>query len=335
MLRIGLLGAGYMGQMHAACYAALQGPDAALAAVADVLVERAEKAAAPLGAAAYPGADELLEQAGVDAVDICLPTYLHTGYAVAAMRAGKDVFIEKPVCLSGDEAQLLLDTQRQTGARVMVGQCIRFWDEYVWLKQAALDGAFGKIQSAVFQRLSPRPGWAWNNWLHNTAQSGGVGLDMHVHDADCARWLMGEPGRLAAAAGRDADGVMQQIFTSYDIGGIPVTAEACWDYPDAFPFSMSYRIKFEKATAVFDSSRQPALMVYPHGGEGYEPRVERAYSGKQAAGGNISSLGGYYNELSYFIQRLSAGQPIEAATLEDGVGSVLLCLREIEAAGGC
>ena len=334
MLKIGLIGAGYMGEMHSTCYKALSSMQAAVTAVADLREEKRRAAADLHQAAEYETGMELIEQADVDVIDICLPTYLHTEHALAAMKKGRAVFIEKPVCLSREDGARLLEAQKQYGAVVMVGQCIRLWDEYVWLKETIDRQVYGRPLSAVFHRLSSRPEWAWENWLHKPECSGTAALDMHIHDIDYIRYLLGEPEQIHASAARDSQGVIQQMFATLNYPGTAVQAEVCWDYPEAFPFSMSFRVKCEKATIVYDSSSTEGLTVYPTEGGMIKPELNRQYDQQASAGGNISSLGGYYNELKYFIECLQSGRGPVIAPLEEAVRSVDLCLKEIELAGG-
>ena len=115
MLRIGLIGCGFMGGMHSACYKVIE--NAQVVAVADVRREKAEEIAKVHGAQIFASGDELIKNADVDIVDICLPTYLHTEHAVKAMKAGRNVFIEKPVCMTKEEGALLLQTEKETGQR--------------------------------------------------------------------------------------------------------------------------------------------------------------------------------------------------------------------------
>ena len=157
---------------------------------------------------------------------------------------------------------------------------------------------------------------------------------MHIHDVDYIRYLLGEPNKIQSVGQRGQDGQLQQIFTSYVYDHAIATAEACWDYPTNFPFSMSYRVKFEKATVVFDSAVTPALQVYPQNGEPFSPEIVPEYAGDNQAGGNLSSLGAYYNELKYFVQHLQSGEPIAINTLDEAVKSALLTLQEIDLCGG-
>ena len=330
MIKIGLIGCGFMGGMHSACYAALE--DVKVVAVADLRADKAKEIADKHGATVYENGEALIANADVDAIDICLPTYLHTQHAVLAMKAGRNVFIEKPVALTREEGELLLATQEETGAQVQIGQVIRFWDEYVWLKEQIDSNAFGKLQSANFQRLSSWPDWAWDNWLHQANKSGSVAQDMHIHDVDYMRFVFGDPASFKTTVQRDGDGVIQHIYSNFTYdGNVAVGIEACWDYPAGFPFTAGFRVKFENATVVNDAN---GLTVYQKDGTSYKPELKKACDLGNDIGGNISDLGGYYNELRYFVEQLNVKKPLTVAPLNEGVRSLNLILDEIESVGG-
>jgi predicted dehydrogenase len=266
----------------------------------------------------------------VDVVDICLPTYLHAENAVKAMEKGRDVFIEKPVCMKLEEAERLLEVQRRTGSKVQVGQVIRFWTEYVYLKELIDSNKYGKITSAVFKRVSPRPGWAWDNWINEENRSGSAALDLHVHDVDYVRYILGEPDTIKSSVVKTGEN-SEHIFSIYKYGDISVLLEGGWDYPENFPFEMEYRVRFEQATAVFSTVESPSLKIYKVNGETEVPEFKEEITASGDSGGNISSLGGYYNELRYFVDCLVNGKDIKVASLEEAVKSLKLILREIAA----
>ena len=334
MLKVGLIGAGFMGGMHAACYEALNEFDVKICAVADLVNEKAVKIADKFDATVYATGEELIEKADVDIIDICLPTYLHSMHAVKAMNKGRAVFIEKPVCLTLDEGKLLLETQSSTGAQVMIGQCIRFWSEYEWLKNAVETGAYGEVASAVFTRISPKPTWAWDGWLLDPGRSGSAALDLHIHDTDFIRHLFGEPHDVASDAARDSAGVIDHIVTAYKYPDKLVSAEGAWGYPGEFPFSMEYRVKFKNATAVYKAGNYPTLSVYTEDGQTLIPEIEKESMDSDDLGGNVSDLGGYFNELKYFTDRVRKNITIEKSTLTESVKSLELVIREIKNAGG-
>jgi len=178
MLKVGLIGCGFMGSMHANCYNNIA--NAKVTAVADLRPEKAQELAAISGAEIYTTGKELIEKADVDVIDICLPTYLHAEHAILAMQKVKYVFVEKPVALTKEEGVQMMEAAAKYGANVQVGQVIRFWDEYVELAKMVESGVYGKIVNANFRRLSPVPTWGWDNWLLTIAKSGGAGQPLRA-----------------------------------------------------------------------------------------------------------------------------------------------------------
>lgn len=325
MAKIGLIGCGFMGNMHSACYKAL---GVKVHSVADLRTEKSKKVANNFDSVIFGDAKSLIENARIDTVDICLPTYLHAEYAIMAMQHGKNVFIEKPVCLNMDDAKKLLKVQEETGAKVMIGQVIRLWNEYVYLKNVADKGIYGKILSATFRRLSAEPAWAWNGWLHDVEKSGSSSLDMHIHDVDYIRYLMGEPEDLISIAQCKKNGAIDHIFTSYRFKNSVAHTECSWDHPEEFPFKGEFIVRFEKATASYENG---ILTVYKYGEKSFIPEIKKQDIGK-LTGGNISDLGGYYNELKYFVNCLDSNKDIEISTLSESVKSLDLVLNEINSA---
>ena len=322
MIKIGLIGCGFMGTMHANCYNALEG--VRVAAVADVRRDKAEALASLSDAEIFADGMALIRNADVDAVDICLPTYLHASHAEAAMRCFANVFIEKPVALTAEEAERLVAVQKETGAGVQVGQVIRFWDEYVWLKALKDSEKYGKVQNAMFRRLSPRPDWTWENWVLDPARSGGALEDLHVHDADYMLYLFGNPKSTATVRGNGGE-ADSYVMTVCDYGNFAVSIEGSWDFPSDYPFEMYFRVKFERAVAEFSLA---GLKLYADG------KCENVQLEKKklavAGGGNISDLGGYYNELEYFTDCLKAGKKPQRAGLSDAAASVKFIRGEMK-----
>jgi predicted dehydrogenase len=333
MIKVGLLGAGFMGGTHAACYEALLADGGfKVTAVADIQTDKARVVAEKFGAKVFPTGMELINSGEVNFADICLPTYLHTEHALAAMECGCNVLIEKPVCLTEDEASRLMEMKRKTGAKVAVGHCIRFWKEYAYLKGISASGTYGRLVSGCFKRISPRPVWGWDGWLLDNSRSGSAALDLHIHDVDYVRYILGAPESVKSEISCTG-GNHEHIFSLYKYRDAVVSIEGGWDYPSCFTFEMEYRVKFDKATIVFNSSRNPSLVVYNEDGTILQPALERAFEGEsEGLGGNIASLGGYYNEIKYYLECLQQGRENEIAPLEEGIESFKLTQKGIHAA---
>lgn len=333
MIKIGLIGTGFMGGTHAACYEALlETGGFKVTAVADLDTEKARKYAGKFGAEVFKTGIDLIEKGDVNTVDICVPTYLHASHALKAMEKGFDAFIEKPVCLNEEEAGLLTEMKGKTGAKVAVGHCIRFWDEYVYLKKLIEGNEYGRLIHGVFKRISPRPGWGWEQWLVDEKRSGLAALDLHIHDVDFVRYILGSPVDIKSKVLNFKKG-REHIFSLYNYDGAVVSLEGGWDYPTGFPFEMEYRVRFENATVAFNSARNPSVMVYGEDGTVQDPVIKKEFVSRiEGLGGNISSLGGYYNEIRYFIECLKNGKEPVIASLDEGVKSLLLAIKEIELA---
>jgi len=327
MIKIGLLGAGFMGGTHFAAYKQLLHKGGfKVTAVADLDKKKLEKAASELGVKAYANADELLNNADINVADICLPTYLHYEYAMKAVDKGYNVFVEKPLCLTGAQAESLAGAADKKGVISMVGQCIRFWDEYVYLKKLVDEKTYGAVSTAHFRRLSPRPTWGWKDWLLKMKKSGGAAFDLHIHDTDYMLYLFGEPQKIKSVINKTGE-KNGYIMSVCSYGDFVVTTEGTWNLPASYSFEMYYRVVFENAVVEFSS--KSGVTVYDDKGASV-PAIQKACQTGGASGGNISDLGGYYNELDYFIDCLKNGKKAATASLPEGARSVKLAEKELK-----
>lgn len=323
MIKVGLIGCGFMGAMHANCYKNIDGVK--VVAFADVRKEKAEELAKGTDAVIYGDGKDLIEKADVDIIDICLPTFLHAEYALSAMDKVKYLFVEKPVALTNEQAAAMLKKSVKTGCNVQVGQVIRFWDEYVELKKIIESGKYGKVINANFRRLSPRPTWGWKDWLLNDKLSGGAAQDLHIHDTDYVLSVFGKPKKFYSIK-NIAGERNSYINTLMQYKDFTVTIEGTWDLPATRPFESSFRVVFEKATVENAGGK---FMLYTND-KAEEIKMEKKQLKGSVTGGNVSDLGGYYNELIYFTDKAKAGEKIEKATLKDAAASLKFVLGEIK-----
>ena len=333
MIKVGIVGAGFMGEMHTNCHINAKGGK--LVAVCDVRKDNAEKLAAMANASVYTDYDKMLAEADIDMVDVCLPTHMHCEATVNAAKAGKHVLCEKPIALTTKDADKMIAACAKAKVQFMVAQVIRFWPEYQLLKGYVDSGKLGKLRSLQMKRLSPPATWSWKDWLNDPKLSGGALIDLHIHDADFARYLLGDPVKVDSV-GTGKKGAWQHIFTNYTYKGVAVHAEGGWDYPSTFPFCMAYRAIFEEGTLDFDITRagdqKPTVVLYPLKGKPKYPKPPKAKVKGQAGGGNISELGGYGNEIQYFLDCLNKGQAPTITTAKDARDSLALVLKELKSA---
>jgi predicted dehydrogenase len=319
-IRVALIGGGFMGRMHSEVYGALEAVD--LVHVCDKDLAKAESVAAAHGARVSSTLAEVLGDAEVDVVDICLPTDLHAEFTIAALGAGKHVVCEKPMALKTVDADSMIAAATASGRRLMIAHCIRFWPEYTILERLVRDGSLGKLLSLNLTRYGAFPSWSTDNWLADESRAGGGALDMHIHDTDYALHLLGEPDKIVSHGSRDARGV-SHVFTTMKFGETVVQLEGGWNLPSNAPFKMAFRAVFERGLANFDAG---PLTIYEEGKEPYTPEVPKRSA---AGGGNISDLGGYYFELKYFYDRLLADEPLDRITPESSRRSLAATLEEI------
>lgn len=314
MLKIGLIGCGIMGATHAEAWGRLS-DRAQLCAIADRSAERTERFAAN-GVRVYADADEMLQNEALDVVDICTPTALHASFLCKAMERVHDVIVEKPLCLTVEETDLLLEVQKRTEARVQVGHSVRFNPEYEYLTNAVKNKIFGDVRTAHFKRLRTPPVGMISFDDENV--TGGVALDLHIHEVDFVRSLFGgDPDRLSAHGTLREGGVVEHIYSIYHYGRARILTEASWYHHTA---EAGFTVRMEKATLVLENG---VLTVYPNEGAPFVPTLRKFVSE-----GAVTQTDKITYELSLFSDAILAdADPI--VSLADAAGAIRLAKREI------
>ncbi|TWD75349.1 myo-inositol 2-dehydrogenase/D-chiro-inositol 1-dehydrogenase [Kribbella amoyensis] len=179
---VGLIGAGNISHVHAAAWKALG---------ARVLVHShagAAEVAEQYGFEAVDSLDEVLAQ--VEFVDIVTPSATHKELTLAAIKAGRDVICEKPLTLTAADSHELFEAAAAAGVRIYPAHVVRFFPAYSAAYAAVRGGRIGEVAVARFFRQASSPAGA--GWYRDVARSGGVIMDLMVHDLDQARWICGE-----------------------------------------------------------------------------------------------------------------------------------------------
>ncbi len=330
MIKIGILGMGGMGWFHASKL--FQLPNVKLAAVADVTPDRLEakhavqiniagdnRAVDLAEVARFSDASQLIAQADVDVIDVCLPSYLHARYAVEALQAGRHVLCEKPMALTVDEADRMVAAARRAGRTLMIAQCIRFWPEYQFLRDCVRDGRFGKLLSLNTYRMGGRPIWSWQNWFLDPARSGGPVIDLHIHDVDFVHYLLGKPDTVYATARKsDATGTYDVVHTVFTYeAGSQVHLHAGWSLAQT-PFLAGYDAWFERGFVRLDPRLDPAVTVYA------DPVKANGQPAEYVKGD------AYFNEIAYYVNCIETGAPPAECPPESARDSLWLARLAIE-----
>ena len=219
----------------------------------------------------YTDVDSLIENEDFDMADVCLPTYLHKEYSVKLLKAGKHVLCEKPMALSGEESEEMIAASRESGKSLMIAQCLRFSPEYLYLKECIKDGRFGKLKNIYMERKSAQPRWGFEHWFENTDKCGGCILDMHVHDVDMARFLLGEPYAVSVIS-YDATVRWAVENSRLYYKDTMVVIDGSWDESATCSFRAGYRARFENATVMTENG---GVKVYPDKGEPFVPETRK------------------------------------------------------------
>jgi len=326
MLRIGVAGFGFMGRMHFRNWKGVEGAE--VVAICDAnpnIREDTKRAVGNIAGAEgeidFTGIDlyqdfgAMIEKAKLDAISLTLPTYLHAEYSEKALSRGVNVLCEKPMALNVADCDRMIQSARKSGKVLQIGHCVRFWPEYAKTKEIVDSGRYGKVVAATLQRLGAPPGWSVDNWFVDEKRSGGVALDLHIHDTDYVQYLFGMPKAVCSHGARGSEGQLIHIVTHYEYGeDRVVVAEGGWGMTGAFGFEMSFNVVLEKATIVYDLTREPMFRVCPADGEAFTPEV---------ADGD-----GYIREIEHFA-RTVRGESVEPIiTLEQSRNSVRIVEAE-------
>ena len=272
-MRVGIVGAGFMGVVHAAAWAATN------ATVTGVLPGPAtprEQVTDRLGLPVYADLPALLGD--VDVVDVCAPTDVHHELVLAAAAAGRNVICEKPLARTVAQGEAMVAACRDAAVTLLVGHVVRFFPEYAATKAAVDRGDVGtpavlRLSRSSFQPRRPtdsfasretRGGPTASNWYLDEARSGGLVLDLMIHDLDFARWVAGDVASVYAKRVRSAHAAAQTDHALAILrhrNGALSHVEASWAYPPPV-FRTSGEIAGTTGLLTFDSDASAPVRTF-------------------------------------------------------------------------
>ena len=327
MLKIGIVGFGFMGRMHYANWKNQK--DATVVALCDAdpnLIENTKKTVGNIegnkadidfsNLTVYSDLDKMLASEKLDALSITLPTHLHATFSRKALAAGLHVLCEKPMAFNQSQCQEMISAAQDSGKLLQIGHCVRFWPEYAHAKEIVARKTYGDVIAASFRRLASPPDWSQDNWLQDEKRSGGLALDLHIHDTDFIHYLFGLPQSVLCLASKN-NNVTQHLMSHYDYEDKKlVTAEAGWAMTPSFGFEMSFNLVLEQATIVYDCTRDPVYKICPHQGDSFSPEVVCG--------------DGYELEITHFTNAVLGTKQPEVITLQQSMDSVRIVEAEIQ-----
>jgi predicted dehydrogenase len=164
------------------------------------------------GVSRYARLEEMLLDPRLDLIDLCLPPAARPAAAIAALRAGKHVFCEKPMALRTADAERMLSAAETAGRLLLIGHVLPFFPEYRFVYQTVVTGKYGRLLGGSFKRVISDPRWLADFYDPDT--SGGPMIDLHIHDAHFIRLLCGMP-RQVQSAGRMRGEVVERFHTQF------------------------------------------------------------------------------------------------------------------------
>ena len=318
MVKVGVIGAGFAGSFHAHAYTKVPGTEVSI--IADQDVSKAAVLATEVGARSEADADAILRDPTIDIVDVALPTPLHPEYAIRAFEAGKHVVIEKPLALSVKEANSIIDAAKKSGKYLMVAHVLRFWPEYVAIREVLQSGRLGQPRIATAHRLSNLPQWA--NWFRDPAMTGGSVLDLHVHDLDVMNWFFGRPKRVNAIGARSESGGWDHVITQVEFDTLNASVEASNLMPLDFPFTAGLRVVCDKGVIEYQ---------FRAGGASFETGQPMHYcliheEGRPNQPVDFEPGDAFEREIAYFVSCVRHGTSPETVTPDDACLAVQTAL---------
>ena len=324
-IKVCVVGSG-IGQEHSECYKALNNLPYAVCDIDEGLGKAHQE---KFGIKKfYKNFSDMLKDPEIEAVDVCTPNYLHVPMMIDALKAGKHVVCEKPMSISGDEADKVTAVAKETGKTILLAFCYRFRDDLMWMKKKIEEGAIGNIiwSKASMIRQAGIPGWG--SWFTTKEFSGGGTVaDCGVHIIDVTHWLGGlKKVKSVSAYTNNCWGVNKLCTSTW---GHPDFENGKFDVEDFLAGQLRYEdgtiMSFENSWACQTDDTAHSVIVGDKGGfiwDLYKPETVKMFT----RDGNtqlittpkIQCPHGHKNELEHFLKCVDEGKQC-STTVADGV----------------
>jgi predicted dehydrogenase len=320
--KVALIGAGFIADIHAESYHRFV-PDAELVAVYSRREEHARAFARKHGIAMwFTDVAQALEQSACDVVDICIPNHLHARVTIDAAAAGKHVIIEKPLCLTIEEADAMIAACQAHNRKLMYAEELCFAPKYERVRQLVHEGALGSI---YYLRQCEKHSGPHSDWFYDLDQSGGGALmDMGCHGFAWFRWMLGRERKPLSVQAHMQTGLIHAARTrceehsvcivEFD-GNIVGVVENSW----AKLGGMEDRIEVCGTGGVVYADLFMGNSALTYSDKGYGYAMEKAGSTQGWTFTNFEEAfnQGYPHELKHFIECVRTDTP-PLTTGEDG-----------------
>lgn len=321
MVKVAILGAGFMGATHGTAYEEIE--NAFVAAICDKNEVLGKELAEKYHCAYFGDFEEMVRECDFEVADICLPTYLHETYATLAVRHKKHLFVEKPVTLSVESLDRMIGGVRAAGVRMMVGQVVRFWPEYKNAKKIYDSQELGSLKSVYAARLAQHP--AWSEWYCHAENSGGGLMDLHLHDIDFLCYLLGKAKSVYSVGQKNSYGCWNHVNTILTFeNGISAMVEGIMEMTKGYPFTMQLRLVGSEKTYEYIMKAGANLEDVAS-----SKRDSKLYERGKVITLPLDERDAYGIELKHFIECIDEKRESEIINL-DQIRSVLCTIEAIK-----
>ena len=338
-LSLGVLGVGNIGMVHLKSAVAMPGVE--VAAAADAVPKNRERAERAGASRTYDDYAALLDSEELDAAVVALPPFLHAEAVERAADAGVDVFVEKPLARSTEEADAMLETAREAGIAVGVDHTLRYQPDMVGVKEAYDRGGVGHVPYASITRLNDHPlgrppadeappGWP----MDPDAAGGGSLVELGVHCFDVLEWLFGDLEIRDASMGRtleiDAEDAATVMMDAPETG-TTITLH-CGTYQWEQLPEVNTRLRLEGVTGTISNEDHLPENFYAGAAKSALSNVASRFTRDEPdVFGPTFYLQAHYDALEDFCEAIRAGErpPVDGA---DGRRTIELAERAYELA---
>jgi len=321
MKNIGLVGLGYIGKTHLDAYRHIE--NGRVTAICTKNEVKDKDIPGHFSGSFVTDYDELISKKDIDIVDICLPTYLHEEYIIKAADAGKHIICEKPLTLTLESANRIMQAVNKNKVRLFVGHVLRFWPEYHLIKSYSQTDKLKDIEIVHAKRLSQAP--AWSDWFRYPDKSGGALFDLHLHDIDFVYYLLGKADTVYSVGAKNRYGAWDHVMTTITFKNkSKAFVEASHRMPAGFPFTMSLRAQSSQGTLDFQIVAGENIENIDEGNH----RMNY-YSNDQMFAIEADHGDAFQNELTYFVNCIEKEQDNRVIPLDDVIYTLKL-LKAIE-----
>ena len=336
MIRVGIAGIGFMGMIHYLAYQKIRGVKVA------ALCEQDKKRLAGdwrtikgnfgpqgekmdlSGIDRYGDLDEMLADPNLDMIDICLPPSWHAKVVIAALKAGKHVFCEKPIAMNPADANRMVQAAKKARKLLSIGQVLAFFPEYEYAYQAIHGGKYGRLLGGHFKRIISDP--VWMKDFYDPQRCGGPMLDLHVHDAHFIRLVCGMP-KAVQTVGTMRGEVVERFSTQFIYDPPRMVTASCGVIDQqGRPFTHAYEIYLEKATLFFDYAAIAKV------GDAVTPLTVLLNNGKvlRPKLGSGDPVDAFVAELGEAARAVRSNKPSPRLAGELARDAVVLCQKQTE-----